>query len=562
MKLSGILTTSIVQILFLFSQICFADNPIIQTNYTADPAPMAKGDTLYLYTSHDEDNAQGFVMYNWMLYSTTDMVNWRDHGIVASLKNFTWENGNAWAPQCCFRNGKYYLYCPLNRKGGNISVGVLVATRPEGPFTDPLGRPLVTDNSPQSDYDPSIFVDDDGQAYLYFGGNGPCYVVKLNDDMISLKGSIQQAVINGATGIASYTEGPWLYKHNGIYYLSWASRCCPEGIGYAMSNNPMGPWQCKGVIMAPNDTSSGNHPGLVDFKGKSYVFGFDYELLYSRIPYSPNKPERRSICVKEMTFNADSTIKQVPWWGHGVPRPGVTQIRNFNPYDTVQAETICWSFGVRTEVCKDSGGGIDVDSIHNGDFIKVKGVDFGSAGAESFEARVASSSNGGSIDIHLDTLTGPLVGTCAISSTSGWQTWTTKSCTISNATGIHDVYFKFTGGNGLLFNFNWWKFTPEPKVSIDRSQQRLWNSGNSSMILSNGATQTLQFDFNKQIAGNVDLSVYDASGRLLSSIHKTVDIKTSVLSFPLGQKILKSGIFFVQISQNKGTLVTRALIVP
>jgi arabinoxylan arabinofuranohydrolase len=91
----------------LFLTAVFADNPIIQTNYTADPAPLVVGDTVYLYTSHDEDYAQGFVMNNWMLYTSTDLVNWTDHGKIASLKNFSWENGSAWAPQCVFRNGKY-----------------------------------------------------------------------------------------------------------------------------------------------------------------------------------------------------------------------------------------------------------------------------------------------------------------------------------------------------------------------------------------------------------------------------------------------------------------------
>src|SRR6185295_16304565 len=98
--------------------VCLADNPIIQTKFTADPAPLVYNDTLYLYTSHDDDNATGFTMYNWLLYSTTDMVNWTDHGIVAGVadpsKTFKWADGNnAWAPQVVPRNGKFYLYVPL-----------------------------------------------------------------------------------------------------------------------------------------------------------------------------------------------------------------------------------------------------------------------------------------------------------------------------------------------------------------------------------------------------------------------------------------------------------------
>jgi hypothetical protein len=552
-------------VLLSFAAYSFADNPIIQTNYTADPAPLVVGDTVYLYTSHDEDNAQGFVMNNWMLYTTTDLVNWTDHGIIASLKNFSWENGSAWAPQCVFRNNKYYLYCPLNKKGGDISIGVLVSDSPYGPFTDPLGKPLITGSSATiqgaNDYDPGILVDDDGKAYIYWGGNGPCLWAELKPDMISLAGPVQKTTINGATGEASYTEGPWPYKRNNIYYLSWASRCCPEGIGYAISDKPSGPWTCKGSIMRPNARSSGNHPGLMDFKGKSYVFGFDYELLFTRIPYNTSKPERRSICMKEMTFDAEGLINEVPWWGAGAPLPNVEQVGKHDPFDTTQAETICWSFGVRTEICKDIGAGMDVDSIHNGDFIKVKGVDFDS-GATSFIARVASGTSGGNIELHLDTLTGPIVGTCAVTGTSGWQTWATKTCTISSAKGVHDLYLKFTGGSGLLFNFNWWKFVPDPKVSIGKSGPNWRTFGATTrMTITKEGTKTLRFEFDSQIAGNVQISVFDARGRLISSALNVIDAKTSNFSIPLTHADLKSGTYIVRLLNNN-RILTKTLILP
>jgi hypothetical protein len=501
-----------------FAAACFADNPIIQTNYTADPAPLVKGDTVYLYTSHDEDNAQGFVMNNWMLYTSTDLVNWRDHGIIASLKNFSWENGSAWAPHCVFRNGKYYLYCPLNKKGGAISIGVLVSDNPYGPFTDPLNAPLITGSSATisgaNDYDPGVMIDDDGKAYIYWGGNGPCLWAELKQDMISLAGPVQKATINGATGEAAYTEGPWPFKRNDIYYLSWASRCCPEGIGYAISDKPSGPWTCKGTIMRPNARSSGNHPGIMEFKGKWYVFGFTYELLFTRIPYSTSKPERRSICLAEMTFNADGTIKEVPWFGSPAPLPGVPQVGTLNPYETIQAETICWSFGVRTKTCNE--GGLQVDSVHNGDFIKIKGVDFGS-GAKSFEARVASATSGGSIELHLDTISGPLVGTCAVTNTGSATTWATKSCTVANASGVHDLYLKFTGGSGLLFAFNWWKFTP----SVVASQRN--GAAQAAAVFPfkvdyHEATGNAVVGYSLQNARRVTVSIFDQQGRMVAVI--------------------------------------------
>jgi len=433
---------------------CFADNPIIQTKYTADPAPMVYNDTVFLYTSHDEDDATGFKMFNWMLYTSTDMVNWTDHGIIGGIKEpyktFSWADGHsAWAPQCVARNGKFYFYCPTIYQG-KMAIGVAVSTSPYGPFKDALGKPLISRSNP-GDYDPTVFVDDYGQAYMYWGGNGPCYYAKLNQDMISTSGDIKIAMIDftGTPPEASYTEGPWLWKMNSHYYLAWASRCCPEGIGYAMSDSPTGPWMCKGNIMNPDERSSGNHPGIIDLKGNSYAFGFNYAVNFSQ---TKTHRERRSICVDKMTYNPDGTIQKLPWW----TETGAPQIGTLNPYRRTEAECIAWESGVKTE--KSQLIGVYVTDIDNGDYIKLKGVNL-EKGAKSFEASVASASQGGKIEIHTDSLSGQLLGTCIVESTGGWQKWVTKKCTISKTKGIHDLYFVFTGGEGKMFNFDWWKFS-------------------------------------------------------------------------------------------------------
>lgn len=174
--------------------------PIIQTKYTADPSPMLHNDTIFLYTSHDESDAEGFKMYDWLLYTTTDMVNWQDRGAVASLDNFKWHDGKngAWAQQVVERNGKYYMYCPIHGHG----IGVLTADSPYGPFTDPIGKPLVWQKEHWYDIDPTVFIDDDGQAYMYWG-NPNLYCVKLNEDMISYSGEILFF-----PKITDYQEGP------------------------------------------------------------------------------------------------------------------------------------------------------------------------------------------------------------------------------------------------------------------------------------------------------------------------------------------------------------------
>jgi hypothetical protein len=437
------------------ASVSLADNPIVQTSYTADPAPMVYDGRLYLYTSHDEDVtvANFFTMNDWRLYSTVDMVNWTDHGSPASYKTFSWGTGDAWAPQGVARNGKFYLYVPINNSTG-AKIGVAVSSSPTGPFTDALGTALISTGT--GDIDPTVFIDDDGQAYMYWG-NPNLWYVKLNTDMISYSGSSTQTTLTTAGfGVRSntdrataYEEGPWFYKRGSLYYIVYPADGTPEKISYTTSSGPLGPWTYRGDIMA-KQTGSGasftNHPGVIDYKGRSYFF-------YHNAALPGGGGFKRSVCVEEFTYNADGTIPTIK-----MTTAGPSAVATLNPFQQVEAETIAFSAGLKTEVC--SEGGMDVTQISNGDYIKVKGVDFGT-GAVSFDARVASAASGGTIELHLDGQSGTLLGTCSIPGTGGAQTWTTKTCSVSSATGVHDLFFKFTGGSGAsLFNFNWWKFTP------------------------------------------------------------------------------------------------------
>ena len=451
-----LIASTSLAVLMAVETACLAENPIIQTKFTADPAPMVYSNTVYLYTSHDEDDARGFTMYNWMCYSTTDMANWTDHGIIGGVKEpyktFQWSDGNnAWAPQCIERKGKFYLYCPLPTKG-RMAIGVAVSDSPTGPFTDAIGKPLISRGN-GGDYDPTVFVDNDGQAYLYWGGNGPCYYVKLNEDMVSYSGDIQVASIDvtGTPREASYTEGPWLWREKSHYYLAWASRCCPEGIGYGMSDSPMGPWKGKGTIMDPNNLSSGNHPGIIDFKGKSYVFGFNYALNWE---LTDVHRERRSICVAEMTYKEDGTIQKTPWF----TQEGVAQVGTFNPYAQVDAATICYEKGVKTKPRVGDQRGVYVTVNDNGAYIKIKGVDFGSRGATNFLASVAAESGGATLTMRLDSEVGTAIGTLKVKPTGALDKWETQNCKITGARGVHDLYLKFFGNATPLMNVDWWKF--------------------------------------------------------------------------------------------------------
>jgi hypothetical protein len=165
-----------------------ADNPIVQTIYTADPAPLVHNGRVYLYTGHDEDGSTNFTMKEWRVWSSADMVNWTDHGSPLSLANFSWASANAWAGQAIFRNGKFYWYVPMTRAAsGRMAIGVGVSDDPTGPFIDALGHPLVE----HGEFDPTVFIDSNGQAYLYWG-NPDLWYVTLNADMISFSGSPTQ----------------------------------------------------------------------------------------------------------------------------------------------------------------------------------------------------------------------------------------------------------------------------------------------------------------------------------------------------------------------------------
>ena len=438
--------------------------PLFQTKYTADPSPLVVGDTLFLYTSHDaspedipdvnEKSSAGFFMYDWLLWSTTDMVNWTEHGAVASLKDFAWrsrENGG-WAIQTVERNGKYYLYAPLHGHG----IGVLVADSPYGPFKDPLGKPLVWDQSNWYDIDPSVYTDDDGQAYMYWG-NPHTFWAKLGEDMTSLTSGVTKL-----PHIPNYQEGPWFYKRNGKYYLGFASTCCPEALGYAMSDSPTGPWEWKGYIMKPTQRDRGNHPGICDFKGHSYVFGQNYDLMHLETFVHH---ERRSVSAQEITYNGDGTILEIPYWLDQQP---MKQLHWLNPYQRVEAETMAWGFGLKSAKMGIENTGVVADmptstgkknmyifDINDGEYIKLRGVDFGK-GAKQFNI-TAAATVGCTICLRLDSADGPVVGTVTIGKTGGVEKYRSFGGKVKNAAGVHDLYICFDKASGDV-RLDWWQF--------------------------------------------------------------------------------------------------------
>ncbi len=277
-------------------------NPVITHKHTADPATLVVGDTLWLFTGNDmPGNRPGYNMKNWCAFSTTDMQHWTEHPIPLYIKDFEWDrNGASYAAHVTERDGKYYYYISTNGSG----IGVAVADSPEGPYKDALGHQLIrTEDCYDATHswvciDPAVFIDDDGQAYIFWG-NRMCYYAKLKDNMIELDGPIMRI----DTQLRDFTEAPWVHKHGSKYYLTFAQGW-PEKIGYATADNINGPWEYQGIISEVAGNSNTTHPAIVDFKGKSYFVshtGGIYE----------GGSGSRSVIIEPLEYEADGRIKPI-----------------------------------------------------------------------------------------------------------------------------------------------------------------------------------------------------------------------------------------------------------
>ncbi len=327
------------------------DNPVIKYDtedptrmvgeliYTADPAVMVKGDTVYMYSTHDEQSLGGkdYRMYDYRLWTSTDMINWENKGAVLRYSDFDWARGsettgNAYAHHVIHRKDKagqsqYYFYTTL--EGGQtdskfgFSIGVAVSENPEGPFSDPRGMPMIQlEETAQykehtwRNIDPAVFVDDDGSAYLYWG-NKQLWWVELDSDLIHLKGEtftsgesgkmlnrdVSGVKINTVDTLPNFEEAPYVSKHNGLYYLVYAAGF-PESIAYATSTSVKGPWKYQGVIMDPLPGTTTIHPAMFDFKGSTY-------LAYHSADLPDGGSYRRAVCIDRVYFNDDGTIKKI-----------------------------------------------------------------------------------------------------------------------------------------------------------------------------------------------------------------------------------------------------------
>lgn len=299
-----------------------ANNPIVKEDdagnrvYAGDPAAIVVGDTVYLFCGHDTSATNSYYMPEWLCYSSKDLVNWTYEGVPMKASDFSWGSASdAWAGEVEYYNGRYYFFMCKNSTG--ISVGVSDSIT--GPYTDALnGDRLVypwwtSGKVGWDDIDPTVWIEEDenGVEHRYIcWGNSNCYIAELTESMTSLVdlngdgavdgGDITEIQIDGIPSDSQFTEAPWLYKRGDLYYLFFASNWHEE-LSYATSDSVTGPYEYGGKIMEAGASSNTNHPSVIDFNGKTYIF-------YHTGAMENGSGYRRSVCIDELKFNEDGSI--------------------------------------------------------------------------------------------------------------------------------------------------------------------------------------------------------------------------------------------------------------
>lgn len=294
-------------------------NPIITNVYTCDPTALVHAGRVYLITGHDEApvGTEAYVMKKWLCFSSADMLHWKDEGSPFAATDFQWAKGDAYAAKIIEHHRKFYFYAPVTpHEGRGKAIGVAVADRPEGPYRDAKGSALITfemlsgSGNEKANLDPSVIVDDDGQAYIFWG-NKQCYYAKLKNNMIETDSEI------GTLELPGFEEGAHIFKRNGWYYLAYGYGY-PEKVAYAMSRSIHGPWIFKGIINEIAGNCATNRPCIIDFKGVSY-------FIYHNGALPEGGSHRRSVCIDYLHYKTDNTIDRIVMTSEGVGSPAIQQ---------------------------------------------------------------------------------------------------------------------------------------------------------------------------------------------------------------------------------------------
>jgi len=382
---------------------CYAQNPLIQNQFTADPSARVFGDRVYVFPSHDilanpgKGRVGWFCMEDYHVFSSANLTDWTDHGMIVTQNKVPWvrpDSYSMWAPDCIYRNGKYYFLFPTSPKdtvtyGRGFTIGVAVSDKPEGPY-----MPEPTPIKDVHGIDPNVFIDNDGQAYLYWS-QGNIYAAKLKENMLELASEVVTLKDLPTKGLK---EGTFVFERNGIYYLTFPHvENKIERLEYAISDNPLGPFKMTGVIM--DESPSGcwtNHHSLIQFKNQWYLFYHDRD-------YSPNFDKARSIRADSLSFNTDGTIKKVVPTLRGV---GLTHASKKIQIDRFSAKSDNTSIDFLDTTNRFLGWKTILDKPNA--WIQYNSVEFKKDAAKSLHVK-ASSATGGTFVIRANDVTGPII---------------------------------------------------------------------------------------------------------------------------------------------------------
>ena len=472
-------------------------NPLVTTDFGADPYAIVYDGRVYVYMTSDdyEYDAKGNLKDNSFNYiktlriiSSDDMVNWTDHGEIKVAGNdgaAKWAS-HSWAPAIAYKQidgkDKFFLYFANDASG----IGVLEADTPLGPWKDPIGKPLLTGKTPGCEgvvwcFDPAVLVDDDGSAYIYFGGGVPsgqqnnpktARVAKLGEDMIRIDGEAKEI------DAPCMFEDSGIFKYGDKYYYSYCSNFISPhkdkkdgypGYGticYMVSDNPMGPFKYAGEVFENPQKWFGvggnNHHATFVYEGKSY-------FIYHAQTLSKAQEEAQGLAPGTLTKGYRSThIDPIELNSDGTIRPiagtyeGISQLKTINPYERIDAETVAWNAGIKIADCAEEGKlfkdfNRQITDLQDGDWTSVAQAAFGNRGAAEFTVKAASKS-GGQIEIHMDSPEGALVGTVNVEATGSEDTFKEFSCKLDRITDTHNVFLVFKGKAENLMNIDYYSF--------------------------------------------------------------------------------------------------------
>ena len=405
-----------------------SQNPIIRDQFSADPTARIFNGKVYLFPSHDIPAPESFPRKDWFcmadyhVFSSTNLTDWTDHGVIVSQDKIGWVNPTSysmWAPDCIERNGKYYFYFPANVKTGKgFGIGVAIADKPEGPYV-PHPEPITNVRG----IDPCVFIDKDGQAYIYYSLNR-IFAARLKDNMTELA---SEPVVLGDLPTKGLVEGPFFFERNGIYYLTYPHvENKIERLEYAIGDNPLGPFKVTGVIM--DETPMGtwtNHHSLVQYNGQWYLF-------YHQSAYSPKFDKNRSVCIDSLFFNEDGTIRKVIPTNRGVGITSALEKIEIDRYSHISPTGISVAFIDTTNTFK---GWKAILSKQNS-WITYNTVDFGNKKLKAVQVN-ASSQTGGVIQIRLDKSDGLLLSEVRIPKSANLSLLNTRLSKFQK--GIHNL---------------------------------------------------------------------------------------------------------------------------